>query len=233
MLVPEMLKFPRLRKQYEALRGCYTLLDNGMFEKEPYGPEELMDIGMRYHCNEIIVNDTYRDSEKTLEQLEGFLQIFEQTDYDFNLQVVMQVQSPDEISKFIYQTGKLMYQSGIGHYTFGLPRRMNEDMGVGTRELAVREIRAQCSPSIASIHLLGLSRAKDPQGPLNEVKRLAQWVRSIDTDAPFVWADAGDQLWMEESRMNERVKNYFGREVSNFPIWLVDKNIEALDKAAS
>jgi hypothetical protein len=231
MLVPEMLKYSKLAKAYQDLRECYTILDNGMFEKESIGMEELLDVAMWYHCNEVIVPDTYRDLGFTINQLETFLRLFEQTDYDLDLMVVMQVRNFEEIPIFVRRASHAMHGAGIEQFTFGLPRKMNEDMGSMARAIAVNHIREQCPEEEVQIHLLGLSRVHNLAGPLHEVHILRDKVRSIDTDAPFVWATEDASLTWPNFNP-ERSERYFALDVTNFPIHLVDQNIEALDKAA-
>jgi len=231
MAVPEALKRTRVRDFYRSLRSSYVILDNGMFESGEAIPNEfLFDLASQINANELVMPDAKDNMEKTLELINDFLNIYDSQSNHYNLMATVQVHNLDEVPEYVYRVLSLMRRIGTKHITFGLPRRMTEDFGPGARIMCARTI-SDVAWSRTPIHLLGLSRAGGPQGGLNEVRYLAHTVRSVDTSAPFVWAQDG--LGIGLGNPVERKEAYFNQPKGMFHDYYLRENVRILDSTAA
>ena len=231
MIIPEGLKWPNYRAAYYALAGQqFTMLDNGMFESSMIKNEDLIDTALRYKVSEIVMPDVKDNMEETLLATDNFLDMFlesEACEKKIGLQMVVQVSNESQIPDFIDMAQELEWKH-FGHsnvFTFGIPRRMVEKFGDHAR-CATADFISAVTPN--PIHLLGYARTQDPN--FNETKKIAKLdqVRSMDTDAPFIWTSCGAKLG--DGIRHQRTGKYLNLEMTLFPIDLVTTNIDLLDE---
>lgn len=230
MLIPEGLKWPMYAQAYQAIAGeRFIVLDNGMFESSIAPFEFLIETAIKYKVNEIVMPDTRDNMEETLRLTDEFLDMFLDSDAaekDIGLQIVIQVPLPSQVPDFIDLAGELEWKH-FGHggvFTYGIPRRMVEKFGDHIRLGVVDFITAMTDNQI---HLLGFARTQDPN--FNETKRMAEikQVRSMDTEAPFLWTAVNAQLG--DGVRRQRGGKYLELEPYLFPRELLNQNIETLD----
>lgn len=236
MIIPEGLKWPAYQQAYLGIRGRFTILDNGMFESSMVSSEELIDTALKYHVNEIVMPDVRDNMEETLTAVDNFLNMFLKTnasELPIGLQIVLQVSNMGQVPDFVHLAGELEWKH-FGHgrvFTYGIPRRIIEKCGDQAR-LAAADFISAIVPN--PIHLLGYARTQSPIALFNETKVLASnsQVRSMDTDAPFIWTSFGDVMG-EAHHQHHRMGKYLNLEPHLFPRELRDKNIDLLDEWAT
>jgi hypothetical protein len=229
MILPELLTSRNYRTTLPALKGSHLILDNGMFEGQISDPEELCSLAISTGATEIVMPDMREDMEGTLKEVSKFLDVFELTHFPYGqpqLMIVVQIGNLEQIPWFISQAIHLEGRYFGGHkFTYGIPRRLAEKFGPETRIHIVDWLR-DMSPT-SDVHLLGYVRTGLNATVFNEVLALRQRVRSIDTDAPYVWAQRNESL--VNGKRIERPKRYFGMLPEQFPENALVHNIRTLE----
>jgi hypothetical protein len=232
MILPACLKSPRYRDAYHPMRlaNSYVIMDNGMFENDQMSFENLIELIEKWRPDEVIFPDVEGDMKATLDKSDAFLNVFESIRFPNRPtpQIVVQVAEQKEIPQFIDSALQLedeMY--GVPTFTFGIPRRLVEKFGPFVRKNIVDFLQEMAPHN--EIHLLGYPRNADNPDTFNEVKTLAAHVRSIDTSAPYVWANAN--ATMSNPTPFDRLNDYFG--TIGLDDDLVKANIATLDRWAS
>lgn len=231
MILPKGLKNAHYRNAYkpERMKESFVILDNGMFEEDTMSNENLIELVDRWEVDELVMPDVRGNMIKTIEASSKFLNMFEQVTLDRNisLMVVVQVSHREQVEEFVKRALDMYY---LGHgitnqLTFGIPRRLAEALGSGTRLDIVDAITTH-APQL-SIHLLGYSRV----GSKFEIDHLQNRVRSMDTDAPFVWAHNYTDMAFDCMTTFERPLGY--EALNNIDRGLLRANINTLDRWAS
>lgn len=235
MLLPECLKHNAYRRAYPKDDQCFTILDNGMFEGNAMSYEGLIELAIQYDVDEIVMPDVRGDGEKTLSLVDEFLEVYCSMKFEDKtpgLMIVAQTPTVDDIAKFItsaiYLEQKHFGRGGV--FTYGIPRRLAEgssdpDMRVNIADWL--QVMAPRNP----VHLLGFARTGIHHENFNELVMLSGRVRSIDTDAPFVWGTRSASL--EHDNMSlERPLNYFQLPAFRFDRGVTMDNIDVLDRWA-
>jgi hypothetical protein len=231
MALPDVLKSRVYEASYQSLcqdDDKFTILDNGMFETSRLSYEGLINLAIRLGVDEIVMPDTRFDMEGTLIDVDGFLDMYIESvaaDCDISLQIVVQVGSISQIPDFIWSALELEMRhfGSTNIFTFGIPRRFVERFGDQARCAVVDTIQGVCTNQI---HLLGYARTVSD---FNEIRYLSEapQVRSMDTDAPFVWT-AESRMLGDNTRW-ERQPNYFELPVDAFESNRLGANIDMLD----
>lgn len=236
MMLPACLTSQTYRETFLSVQvgENHVLMDNGMFESDKsLTYTSLIDLTDKWLPNELVMPDVRCDMEGTLSATSDFAtkfmhcSAFETTD----LMCVIQIKDFEDIPRFLAQMltiQKYVYPSGIRKFTIGIPRRLTETLGGMARISVVSWIQSLGLDN--PIHLLGYSRASATSAA-DEIKALWNQVRSIDTDAPFVWTWRGLELGHSQ-QAPERPNDYM-----DIPTWELDQsrlqyNIYLLDRWA-
>jgi len=236
MLLPECLKHVAYKRSYQRLESGFTMLDNGMFEHEAMSNEALIELGLEYNVDELVMPDVRGDMDQTFSRVEEFLNVYCAMKFEDNepgLMIAFQVTNVDEIPKFITRATALEYEyfNRRGVFTYGIPRRLAEGLGQSDMRVIIADWLQVMAPH-NPVHLLGFARTSIQHIlSSNEIVMLSKRVRSIDTDAPFVWSTRGAHLEYD-SLMVERPLNYFQLPSFRFDRGVVMDNIETLDRWA-
>jgi hypothetical protein len=229
MILPERLRNAHYR--YRAREWClssgFVILDNGMFENDMMSNENLIELADKWKPNELVMPDVRGRATATLEAIDKFLNMYEQVELSCNpnLMAVVQVKEFDAINDFIKRVAEIYYvvHNMNAPLTFGIPRRLVEVLGSHIRvtiAAAIRDILPQ-----SEVHLLGYARNGIEPRLFNEVSLLHNLARSIDTDAPFVWAHYGAVI--ADAATYERPANY--ENLIQTDRDLIEVNIKTLD----
>jgi hypothetical protein len=231
MVLPERLKNAHYRNRYHPEwrpTDQFVILDNGMFEKDMMSNENLIELADRWKPNELVMPDVRGNATATLLAIDKFLNMYEQVELSCNpsLMAVVQVREFDVINDFIKRVAEIYYvvHNMQAPLTFGIPRRLAETLGSHIRvtiAAAIRDILPQ-----VNVHLLGYARNGIAPSKFNEVSLLSSLVRSIDTDAPFVWAHYGSELRTDPTAY-ERPANY--ENLIETDRRLIKANVKILD----
>src|SRR5882724_298983 len=234
MVIPEALSSGIYRSTYRYMRNKFILLDNGMFESCVWGYETLIALALEYQVDEIVMPDVRDEMNGTLQMTDSFLDMFcdsEAVDKKIGLQIVVQYSEISQVHDFISAALEMEWRHFGAHgvFTFGILRRLVEKSGDYAR-VSVADMISLTAPK-NPIHLLGYARLHNPT--FNEVQVLAnnKQVRSIDTDAPFVWS--ARQSLLSDGVPRQRQERYFHLEPFLFEKDLLDKNIKLLDEWAN
>jgi hypothetical protein len=174
--------------------------------------------------------DVRGKSEQTLSLSADFATEFARTKHfpTTDLMMVIQIEKFEELPRFMAQVDyiqKQIFPAGNRMFTIGIPRRLTETLGFRAR-IHIVEFLSQAGWK-NPFHLLGFSRATPPV-KYNEIKALWVRVRSMDTDAPFVWAY--NSIGMRSDRTPpERPKDYMNLAEEHLHSPRVYDNILALD----
>jgi hypothetical protein len=242
MALPAGLRSSEMyRKHYKYLGqhpGCYVILDNGMFEDGKCQTDfELISLAKEYKVSEIVMPDVRGDSDGTLHAQIHFMRIFHQAyglaprDRVPNLMSVIQGRTVREAEEHVLKVADSwaceMVRGRYGKVVFGIPRRMSEDTGDRGGRLDLVEMIASHYGPMFPIHLLGVSRS-NPREVQYVAREFKEFVRGVDTDAPFVWTAANKHLDTGDSV--ERQDDYLDMDPSNFSGPLVRHNIDTLER---
>jgi len=227
MMLPSCLVNPTYRQFYNDIIGkSYVILDNGMFEDSMMSNDRLIDLANMWQVDELVMPDVRGDINGTFEAVDSFLNMFTLINFDKtpNLMIVVQIDSVDQIEEFIQEAAKMEMAifGRHGFFTFGIPRRLAEDIYPDIRVRIAAYISLYLPDN--HIHLLGYSRVK--QHGVNEIQALSGMARSMDTDAPYVWACANASLTNRTAY--ERSAHYM--DVTSISDRLLQDNISTLDR---
>jgi hypothetical protein len=233
MILPSLLKntFYRIAYSPKIMNESFVILDNGMYEDNMMSNENLIELVDRWQVDELVMPDVREDMNGTLEATDTFLNMYEQVQLDKepSLMAVIQVEREIDIPEFIKRMIGIEHNHfGPNKFSWGIPRRLVEKFGPHIR-MHIVDTLEEMAPEYP-IHLLGYARNGDHPNVFNEVRALAWRVRSIDTDAPFVWACHDADIRMD-STPHERPSNYDG--LISIDRNLIRTNIKALDAWAS
>jgi hypothetical protein len=232
MILPSCLKDPRYRNAYSLTRMAesFVIMDNGMFEDDRKSNEDLIEMIDRWQPDEFVMPDVHGDMLMTISVVESFLRMFEQIELKKRprLQIVIQLNSVGYVQRFIEQALEIQDTFGGGTFTFGIPRWLAQRFGQYIRMYIVDWLD-DLAPG-QDVHLLGYARNGNHPSVFNEVELLADRVRSIDTDAPYVWAQRNAPL--NVNTMFERPIDYYSRNDGDIDD-LINDNIKMLDGWAS
>jgi hypothetical protein len=181
--------------------------------------------------------DVRGDSDGTLYSQTHFMRIFHQA-YNMrpssatpNVMSVIQGRTVREAEEHVLKVADSwaaeMVRGRYGKVVFGIPRRMSEDTGERSGRIDLVEFIASHFGPMFPIHLLGLSRA-NPREVQFIAKEFKEFVRGIDTDAPFVWTAENKHLDANDTA--ERPDGYLNMGAGSFPGPLVRHNIDTLEK---
>jgi hypothetical protein len=229
MLLPSSLTNLNYRAFHNDLitTKSYVILDNGMFEDSMMSNDRLIDLANMWQVDEVVMPDVRGDMEGTLKAVDQFLNMFTLINFDKtpSLMVVIQVQRKDQIEEFLQRAGDLerLHFGRHGVFTYGIPRRLAEDID---REVRIRTAAQVCIyfPN-NHIHLLGYARTRG----VNEIAALSGMVRSIDTDAPYVWA--ANHALLGGPGVYERPERYM--DMKSIPDTYLQRNIATLNRWSS
>jgi hypothetical protein len=231
MLIPAALKYHKYSVHYHYLSewdGSYIIMDNGMFEHGMLSSDGLVDLALKYHAHEIVVPDAKGDRDKSINLAEDFMNAWPK-DADMSFMFVPQGQSLEEVTECIDAYTSLIAHLSLPKAIIGLPRWMGEEF-VPNARLLLLDYLADNAPEMKA-HLLGVNR-KMPADVREAAKIHRGYVRSMDTDAPFVWAWYGVEL-SETPSNAERPTEYFNADPDMYPIDLINKNIRTLREWAN
>lgn len=234
MMLPECRNNPDYRFFFEPntrSRDMFVIMDNGMFEGKMRSLTEMIAMIDRWEPNEFVMPDSRDDPSKTLYNISLFLEEFVLTRYAITTDVmaVIQVTDIDQVPRFMKQIAFLqdMFYKGQKQFTIGIPRRLVETWMSRTARVDIANIVRQCGYS-NPIHLLGYARTGVLPSTFNEVAALRDEVRSIDTDAPFVWAMRSYTLGAARCRL-QRPGGYFHTRLEPAEHHIAMYNIQTID----
>lgn len=238
MLLPSCMGVPVYERAYKPSnnRG-YTVLDNGMFEKDrPITTQGLLAIASGYQVNEIILPDVRDDSYETYQLIRQFLDnykpfpdIIEDNKGEMRFgptpkfMAVIQGKTLAEQQDLVISLDGFLPEGTV----LGFPRRLTELIGPGAR-IDIMEFVASKFGQRFKMHMLGIARPW-PGDFLRARRQFGDLLRGIDTDAPFVWAAARQELrglWTPDT---ERPKDYFDMPAAAFPTGMLHQNIRTLE----
>jgi len=233
MLLPSCLQNPMYREYVNTLtesRDKYVIFDNGMFEDGMMTNDRIIDMAHSWRVDEIVMPDVRGNAEETLKAVDRFLNMFELITLPKapSLMCVVQIQSEREFEEFLYRAADIerIHFGQTGVFTFGIPRRLAEDINPLTR-VQIAQWISMVLPS-NPIHLLGYARHGRHPREFNEVQETAGIVRSMDTDAPFVWAS--NEAFMDTSGRYERPPGYM--DITSISARHLETNEMILDRWA-
>lgn len=211
MLLPSFLQNPDYREHFSTLAESpdkFVIMDNGMFEDGLMTNDRLIDLAHAWRVNEIVMPDVRGDSLATLKAVDNFLNMFELITLPRtpSLMCVVQIRNISEMESFLYTAADIerLHFGHNGVFTFGVPRRLAEEIDPYIR-IKIAQWVSMVLPT-NPIHFLGYARNSTHPKQFNEVQEASGIVRSIDTDAPFVWAI--NQAFMDTSGRYERPPHY-------------------------
>jgi hypothetical protein len=207
--------------------GCYVILDNGMFEGGKLDNIELLAMAKSYGVNEIVAPDVRGDAEESLALQREFFHLYRAayslSDHPPTVMAVVQGRFLKEMHQHI--DGIYQHLHPQRNIVIGLPRRLTEGMGKITRHELCEYITNVYGP-MYPIHLLGLSRS-NPREVQAIARDFGDYVRGVDTSAPFVWTLA--QKHLDKGEIADREGDYFGVSANQFRGDLLRHNISTLE----
>lgn len=228
LALPHMFNDIRYMAWYRWLglqEGQYTILDNGEAEGENiYSAEELLFMRHMYRFDEVVAHDVIGDFEATVKRTTTFLDVKLATNDDAKVGIVVQGDNMDECNRVTdYFAEHDRYARAFE--VFYLPRHVLKFDREARLKLA--EKINDAFNETYEIHCLGTN-------PLwmSEVWELGQQkiVRGVDTSAPFNYANLHKYVDMGE--VVKRPDGYFDLPVSAFPPYIVDANVQRLQRWA-
>ena len=183
--------WPEYNKAYNEARdrNDYIIVDNGAAEGKSVPDSELMYSATRLHANEIVVPDSMRRYDETIERMEVFFKNATRVAYvgDYRYMGVAQGINRNEVLSCVAK-----FAENVNIRTIGIPRHLIQTIHLPGIRLELATEIASKYPSRFQIHLLGTDRSY-----LREVfyaGKYYSWIRSVDTSAPFIYALAGKLL---------------------------------------
>jgi hypothetical protein len=226
MMLPSNLAYANYARAYRtAAYQSFVILDNGMFENDMISKDAILDIANTFQVDEVVMPDARGNMEETLLLIENFLNMFEMLTFEKtpNLMAVIQVDDLAQVPAFLDRIQQLQYYhfDNVMKFTIGIPRRLAEVLAPEARINIVNwlEMKEMSNP----VHLLGLNRRMP-----RDMRDLAYKVRSIDTDAAYVWTAQGEYLVANGTF--ERPTNY--HDLPAMDGHLMKINIATLDRWA-
>ena len=208
----------------------FVILDNGAAEGIDWEWKSLLEIAYEFDVDEIVLPDTLRDKDNTIQKAEQFKHHVEETPdaelNDFKWMFVAQGTTVDEfVESGIWAAG----QDWIT--TIGIPRHALTSVEDPSRMSHRSHIsnRLTAAGSDKEIHFLGANKDYP-----NEVETLANrgstiqaYVRGMDTSMPFNYAFRGIEC--HQAGIG-RPDNYFDRGLWEFNQDILEKNLQKFEK---
>lgn len=209
-----------------ADRGDYIIVDNGAAENAIVTDLELMDAASRLCASEIVVPDVMWRCEDTIVRC---MQFFEKVRDHAHLNMytymgVVQGKTMDDMFKCAEA-----YHSNHRIRTLGIPRHLIKTMGSNTARVDVSLALAGRYGTRFAFHLLGTDRSYLKE--LYYVGRYHNWIRSVDTSAPYIYAAVNKLLpYAPAEPVTEmsRPQNYFAADFDLNSL-IVKHNVEVLN----
>ena len=208
--------------KFYADSEMYKILDNGAFEDELHSIKDVLKAAEIINANEIILPDVLFDKEKTLKAVDQALIYLNKNkllDKD-KLMAVPQGSTEDEWWECYEKLEIIPEVNVIGLSKLSCPKCFNNTVAKSRIH-----ITSMVSPMPdKEYHLLGGSFEV-----LEEVKSHPNWIRSIDTSAPF-------EFGKRRIYLDRAVKDYSGKakleiEVKKWNKSYVDINVKLLKAA--
>lgn len=229
MMLPECLFYSdyRLSGIWKKSEPQLVMLDNGMFEGHPPSDLELVQIAADYNVDEIIAPDIRGDMPATYARQAEFTQFFGRYwPKEGKKPSIMYVLQGQNMNELMHHARRVLENKAVSLPVIGLPRRLAEDVDPWIRIKLAEWIVRTYGPT--QFHLLGFSRIDGCSEIASIRHMLGQYVRSIDTDAPFVYAMQDKQL--DDSGLVERPEHYFELKPGDLDMELVKDNVDLLAK---
>ncbi len=230
LMLPHLVSHPEYEKQYMHLCSDprqFVILDNGVAEGKKIPFREILDIGIRFGVDEIVLPDVMGDAVRTMNAASQA--IYQQgVHYAARYMFVLQGQTYDEV----FMTAKYAL-SFSNVWSLGIPRHLIETIGDPKARWRIVEMLTShldvYGAGSRGIHLLGMN----PTCP-REMEDVPDWlkakVRGFDTSAPYNFAYWGHSM-MDKVSM-KRPKKYFEQPAVEFSPLLVQDNIAYLAECA-
>jgi hypothetical protein len=210
-----------------GLRSTYLMLDNGAWEGNRVPNIDLVRIGRRFRATELvtpdILNDPGRTRLETVNFIDWFRTQFEQTGWHPNFMAVAHGHTEHDAREFVRRVADDLPMVT----TIGIGRAYARACGDKSARAHLAQWIANTYPTRFKTHLLGYN----DEWP-DEVLICSQWVRSLDTIAPFTAAWKGLLLRARPAGV-PRPHDYFYLEENQFDLGLVKANIQWLDEQAA
>lgn len=212
-------------------RGDYLILDNGAAEGRRTSDAKLVRLAQDLHVSEVALPDVLYNASETLQRVRNILDdqpLLLSHDRPFNLGFVAQghtlVQAKWLINRVVQSVGAEEVLT-----TVYLPRLLVTNNDFYAR-LTMAEWIHKKYPEL-QIHMFGTSRLWPKE--VLAIKEECPYVRSIDTSAPFVYAQAG--MVLDAPALNgleegpARREDYFKLTDRDFRANILTRNVELIE----
>jgi hypothetical protein len=230
MLIPEGvgdIRFDSFYRQFGRRSDYWLMMDNGMFETPPLEIDRLVKLAEMFNVQEIVVPGVWADMTQTRKTVRAFFNFWrrEQRSYKPGFQAVVHGGNAR------YKDGQRFIHDMIDRYpeitSFGISRSFSRGLSdpLARVKLAKWLDSRRDRLKTCDVHLLGLEDSYH-----EELASGAQFIRSVDTVAPFT--AAFHRRYLADAPTCKRPEGYFDLPKENFPIGLVTANIRYLDLLA-
>lgn len=223
MYLPELMTRPNYDRFIwrTGSKLCFNILDNGAFEGETLGPDELMDLAQAVQADEVVVPDVLGDGKATIEAIRNFERQTRSRRKSLREQRYMGVVQGATVRECVRCIISINNQFPFIR-TLGLPKHLVRTVERTARVELAHYIRSMAGP-LYDIHLLGTS----PLWP-DEIREMQEFnIRSMDTSMPFTFAHAIRRI-DDGAGEFERPEAYFDLPKHEFDINLVSHNVHTL-----
>jgi hypothetical protein len=214
---------------YRRINDRFIILDNGAWEMEPLNTGDLIGTGYRFQVQEVVAPDILYDPRGTLQAMHDFFDTFTPASVAFpnwRPDFMAVAHGPNQ------ETARDFVRKVVNEF----PRVTTIAAGRAfTRQAGDRFARARLAEWVKNtygeggpkFHLLGYNDEWN-----KEVTTCRDFVRSLDTVAPFTAAFYGIPLETVVEGKYPRPKNYFDLPTGVFDIDLLEANIRYLREEA-
>jgi hypothetical protein len=208
-----------------AEAGDYVIMDNGAAEGDRCGNRDLRSTAKLVKAREVILPDVIGNRGRTLSDMATYIKFH--LDASKNYMAVIQGQDPDDLKKFVHDVADRHVQ------TLGIPRDLIKPGRLQSIRIDLANWIDDEFPGRFQIHLLGTNSAW-----IEEIRAAAKYaphIRSVDTSAPFVYANRNLFLGDMHAKTIKSVRrplNYLDPGYVMMYPPLVDRNIQVMKQWA-
>jgi len=232
LLLPELwFKYPNYRLMFGSMKEArpegsqYYILDNGAAEGNSYSADELMRCAVASHADEIVIPDLIKDSEGSMQALEGFMHYLGKSAYNpaaFKWMAVAQGQSHEEVFQYI---DWLMTEWRLDLTSIGLPRHLLGTLNSSYARIDIASaLKDTYGDDLPALHFLGANPLWCTE--LEAAAKEVPWVRGYDTSMPFVYG--WQREFLEDTKQISRPKNYFALRYEQEQAEFSEKNVQTM-----
>lgn len=222
LMLPQNLHYEVYAEAYypgKRAKEDFVILDNGAAEGVDFDYAALQVIGNVYKVDELVIPDTLRDAEKTLQKARDF---FKEVDPNPNMGYMGVVQGTT------YEQCLEMAEGFTEHdqvTALGIPRHLIETLGHNDVRLHLTEDLMLRFGTKYQFHFLGGSKHVTDELRRTDVM-MGEHVRGMDTSLPYVYANRGFSV--PTYLAFDRPENYFELPRSAFLEHTTEANLKMM-----